>query len=228
MPSWWDVPGAVRRFNSWTRLIVIGLAFGTATAGGLVWFSVNPVAEKRTEREALDPEVGQQPKAADGQESVETATRQSAQKQDEAERALGAKIEEVRRPPVPRTLSSEQTETVGAMLRGFPLDQHPLAEPIMVLATAGNAEAAGYAAQIAAAIRGAGWAANTASTIRSQTGVHIIVANGEKYPVHAEALKFTLERAGIDVVAFNLGRDPSNLIQIVVGQNPGEFLTDTK
>ncbi len=126
--------------------------------------------------------------------------------------------------PAPRTVSEQQARVAAEVLRGFPLDQKPLAEPIAVLALVGDDEAAAYASQLAQVVKAGGWATTLATTRASYSGVMCLVDNATQFPVHARALTLAFEQAGIACTAANKGAPPSNRIEIVVGhQGIGEL-----
>jgi len=122
----------------------------------------------------------------------------------------------------PRTVSEQQATIAAELLRAFPLDQRPLVEPVTVLALAGDDEAADYAKQLAKVLNDAGWATTMATTTVRYNGVMCLVDNAAQFPVHARALIFAFERAGITCIAANNNRPPSDRIEIVVGHQPAE------
>ncbi len=119
----------------------------------------------------------------------------------------------------PRTVSEQQARVASEVLRGFPLGQKPLAEPIAVLALVGDDEAAAYASQLAQVVKAGGWATTLATTTASYSGVMCLVDNATQFPVHARALTLAFEQAGIACTAANKGAPPSNRIEIVVGHH---------
>ena len=64
---------------------------------------------------------------------------------------------EIRPQHVQRTVSEQQAKMAAEVLRGFPLDQRPLAEPVTVLALVGDPEAAEYARQLTDVLKEGGW-----------------------------------------------------------------------
>jgi hypothetical protein len=127
---------------------------------------------------------------------------------------------EILRRRTPRTVSEEQAKNAAAVLRGFPLDQKPLAESIRVLALDGDPEAADYAIQLRKVLEGAGWATTMGTTKERYIGVMCLVDNASQFPLHARVLTFAFERAGITCTAANKDAAPSDRIEIVVGMQP--------
>src|SRR5262249_37581112 len=108
----------------------------------------------------------------------------------------GADAAEPRRPPASRTVTEQQASTAADILKGFPRSQRPLAEPIAVLALAGDAEAADYAKQLAQVLEESGWATTIGTTAVRYLGVMCLVDNAGQFPIHARVLTFAFERAG--------------------------------
>jgi len=134
----------------------------------------------------------------------------------EARATIGA-VGEIFRRRTPRSISAEQAEKAVDILRAFPLTQRPLAEPVNVLALAGDQEAAGYAKQLARVLEDGGWATTLATTTVTYKGVMCLVDNAQEFPVHARVLILALQQAGIPCIPANNERPPSNRIEIVVG-----------
>ena len=127
---------------------------------------------------------------------------------------------EILRRRTPRTVSGEQARTAAAVLRGFPLDQRPLAESVRVLALDGDQEAADYAKQLARVLEDAGWATTMGTTKERYIGVMCLVDNASQFPVHARVLAFAFQRAGITCTPANKDAAPSDRIEITVGMQP--------
>jgi hypothetical protein len=205
-----DADRFVTALNSWKRLALAAIVGLGAVTALFLWASGNRVEtraavaarepDRRLDRApGAEPTDGPGPGAAAGDEHAERYRRQA-----------------------PRTVSEEQAGIAAEVLRGFPLDQRPLAEPVTVLALLGDDEAADYAKQLAKVLNEAGWATTLATTTVRYNGVMCLVDNAAQFPVHARVLTFALERAGIACIAANNGGQPSNRIEIVVGRQPAD------
>lgn len=192
--------------NSWKHLALVAFLLLTAATTLFVWMSYDRREAPRTvaEREPERP--------------IESALAAKATDGREPQTAAGSDLAQSRPEQAPRTVSAQQASIAAEVLRAFPLDQRPLAEPIAVLALIGDHEAAEYAKQLAQILKDGGWATTMGTTTVRYTGVMCLVDNATQFPVHARALTFAFERAGIACTAANNGGPPSSRIEVVVGQ----------
>jgi len=192
--------------NRWKPLAFV--AFGILTAVALfVWPKDRPRAPQVVAERAPEHRL----------ESAPTIERADAH---ETPIAARKGLAETRRQQPPRRISPQQASIATEVLRGFPLDQKPLAEPIAVLALNGDPEAADYARQLAQVLEQSGWATTMGPAKARYIGVMCLVDNAAQFPLHARVLTFAFQRAGIACTAANNDAPPSDRIEIVVGQQP--------
>jgi hypothetical protein len=200
-----------RAVNSWTRLALAAIVVVGAGSALFVLLSANRVHTPKAVAER-EPDL-----RTDEALAVNPTDVPRGQTAPDDQR-----VDNLQRLQAPRVVSEQQARLAAEVLRGFPLDQRPLAEPVTVLALAGDDEAAEYGKQLAHVLNDGGWATTLGTTRVRYNGVMCLVDNAAEFPVHARVLTFAFERAGIACIAANNGGPPSNRIEIVVGHQPAE------
>jgi hypothetical protein len=197
MFSWWSSLDAVIRFNVWVQ-------WSLAIFGGLTFIALVLVAMTSKQIGFLQDRETQraQEESRRLQERLQTTQRE---------------LEETKKRLAPRALTPDRLGVFLGILRQGP-------KGTVDLQYVANFEAETFCAEIANALRTAGWDAHITSALVMVEGIQGLATKGRdmnRMPAHAVVLKTALAQIGFPVADAPADPNiPEGIVQLIVGEKP--------
>jgi hypothetical protein len=226
MPDWWSSVDGVAKFNNWMQVSIVVFGVLTAAATALTIVASNRIS--RLQSEDASRLQARLQAAEEAATSTTAGLRNTSEKLTAAEQAIQsaradaaqarASAEVSKAKLQPRTLSSGQRSDLIAALKAGP------SGAIDIVAVLGDAEGIGFAGELDAALKVAGWPTSGVSqavyTPRGPIGVLLTIRSKDSEPVHAVTLQKALTRIGIEAPAILDASVDAGYVGLIVGHKP--------